>query len=86
MLSSFAWGYWSDRHGRRPVLQVAMLGLAVTTLAFGFSTSIYWAIAARFIGGVSAGGNHLTGVAVAIGRRVIRRALLYFVWIITNGM
>ena len=64
MLTSFAWGRWSDKHGRRPVLQLGVLLLGVSTLAFGLSPSFEVAVAVRFIGGVASGGNHLVAVAV----------------------
>lgn len=51
-IGSFAWGWISDRVGRRPVL---LFGVAVTIsceLLFGFSQNFTWAIVARFLWGL----------------------------------
>lgn len=72
-IGSFAWGWISDRVGRRPVL---LFGVAVTIsceLLFGFSQNFAWAIIARFFWGLL---NGNIGVAktyiseVAIGECV----------------
>jgi len=51
-ISSFWWGTWSDRVGRKRVL---MIGMSLSTLAvlfFGLSLNYYWAVAARFAHGI----------------------------------
>lgn len=62
MLTSYGFGKWSDKHGRRPVLQVMLVGLGLTTLLFGFSSSLEMAVVVRFIGGLASGGRDLTQV------------------------
>ncbi|KAL6049054.1 Zinc induced facilitator-like 1 isoform 1 [Balamuthia mandrillaris] len=55
--SNFLWGWISDRKGRRPVLLVGLAGNAITTLLFGTSQNLAWAMASRFLNGA------LNGVA-----------------------
>lgn len=51
-LSSFWWGRISDRYGRRPVLLFGCVGGLLSSIMFGFSTSLEMAIAARFMAGI----------------------------------
>eukprot|EP00026_Physarum_polycephalum_P005000 Phypoly_transcript_05026.p1 GENE.Phypoly_transcript_05026~~Phypoly_transcript_05026.p1 ORF type:complete len:610 (+),score=97.64 Phypoly_transcript_05026:206-2035(+) len=51
-LSSFWWGRISDKYGRRPVLLFGCVGGLISTLLFGFSTSLEMAIATRFAAGI----------------------------------
>ncbi|XP_065680915.1 uncharacterized protein LOC105848448 isoform X2 [Hydra vulgaris] len=51
-LGGYYWGWLTDKVGRRPVLLVSALLTFVATLAFGFTTNIYWAIATRFLQGL----------------------------------
>jgi MFS family permease len=44
-------GFAADRIGRRPVLLTATAVNVATTIAFGFSPDLYWAVALRLIGG-----------------------------------
>lgn len=50
-LTSFFWGYLSDRIGRRPVLLLGLFGNSVTMVMFGFSHSLKWAITTRSLCG-----------------------------------
>jgi DHA1 family inner membrane transport protein len=62
IVSAFA-GVVSDRYGRRPVLLIGLLGLALAPLGLA-STTLYWvAILARFSGGF--GGGSFMGTAFA---------------------
>ncbi|KAK4055493.1 hypothetical protein OIV83_000039 [Microbotryomycetes sp. JL201] len=45
------WGRLSDKIGRKPVLMIGLSGVAVSTLAFGFSTTFATLIVARCLGG-----------------------------------
>jgi DHA1 family tetracycline resistance protein-like MFS transporter len=46
------WGALSDRIGRRPVLMVGLIGNTVFFTAFGFSSTLLFALAMRFLAGV----------------------------------
>jgi len=46
------WGALSDRWGRRPVLMVGLVGNTVFFTAFGFSTTLLFALSMRFLAGV----------------------------------
>lgn len=50
------WGQLSDRHGRRPVILISLLGAAAAHLAFAFSTTLTGLIVARALAGLF-GGN-----------------------------
>ena len=64
MMTSWAFGRWSDKHGRVPVLVLSMAGQGLSALAFGFSSSLEMAVAVRFVGGLAAGGRDLAQVMV----------------------
>jgi MFS family permease len=51
-LGAFFWGWAADRFGRKPVLQWGLLGTAVSSVAFGFSSSLPQALATKFIWGM----------------------------------
>src|SRR5881394_4460336 len=55
-------GRLSDKHGRRPVLLVSLLGTALGFLILGFATTLWMLFAGRIIDGVS-GGNISTAQA-----------------------
>jgi len=50
--SAFFWGYISDIYGRRIVLLIGIFGGCVTSLLFGFSKSLFWAIGTRTLFGL----------------------------------
>jgi MFS family permease len=54
-LTSLLWATAADRHGRRLVLTLSLLGSAVTVLLFGTCTSLRQAIAVRLLQGIFAG-------------------------------
>ncbi|KAM0789009.1 hypothetical protein ACM66B_003077 [Microbotryomycetes sp. NB124-2] len=45
------WGRLSDKIGRKPVLMIGLSGVAISTLAFGFSTTFAALIVSRTLGG-----------------------------------
>jgi DHA1 family tetracycline resistance protein-like MFS transporter len=54
-LSAPFWGRLSDRHGRRPILMCALLGLGLSYLALARSGSLAMLVGARLFGGLMAG-------------------------------
>ena len=46
------WGSLSDRIGRRPVLMIGLVGNTIFFTAFGFSTTLLFALSMRFLAGV----------------------------------
>ena len=59
------WGRASDCFGRKPVILCAMLGIMSTSLLWGFSKTLPWAILARSLSGASNGNVGLMRTAVA---------------------
>lgn len=51
-ISSFWWGVWSDKVGRKRVLMVGMAGSLVSVLMFGLSVNFAWALITRTIHGL----------------------------------
>ncbi|XP_048582542.1 probable peptide/nitrate transporter At3g43790 isoform X2 [Nematostella vectensis] len=62
-VSGYFWGMLSDKFGRRPIMLISVLMLASTTLMFGFSESVTWAVATRAAAGFS---NGVIGTAKTI--------------------
>ena len=60
ILSSIPWGRVADTHGRKPVICLSSLSIAVFSLCFGLSTSFQWAVGARLLLGL---GNPIIGIA-----------------------
>lgn len=46
---AFLWGWLSDKYGRRPIILMGIVGSCITSLLFGFSTNIYWAMTTRML-------------------------------------
>lgn len=59
------WGRASDRFGRKPVILCGMFGVMSTSLLFGFSKSLTWAIVARCLAGASNGNVGILRTTVA---------------------
>ena len=55
LLSAPMWGRFSDRHGRRPALLIALGASAVSYLIFGFATSLVMLFFARVVQGAGGG-------------------------------
>lgn len=49
LFSIYQWARLSDRIGRKPVILVGVLGLALTTILFGLSRSLVETLGARFL-------------------------------------
>ena len=69
------YGPLSDRHGRKPVLMVALSIYLVATLACALAPTIETLIAARFLQAVGISGSIV--LARAVVRRVVRRLTLW---------
>lgn len=46
------WGRASDKFGRKPMIMLGLFGTLLSLLAFGFSTSVWMAVAARCFSGL----------------------------------
>lgn len=55
LVSSPLWGRFSDRHGRRPALVIALFASAVAYLVFGFADSLWLLILSRIVQGAGGG-------------------------------
>ncbi|KAJ9053357.1 hypothetical protein DSO57_1024873 [Entomophthora muscae] len=51
-IGAVPWGMLSDRIGRKPVITMGLLGTSISLFMFGLSTSLPWALATRFMGGI----------------------------------
>lgn len=49
------WGRLSDKHGRRPILMISMVGAVASYTLLGFADTVWLLMASRLIGGISAG-------------------------------
>lgn len=85
MLTSAFWGRVGDRHGHKPMMIRALLGLALTQLALAFTTEVWTIVALRLLQGACAG---FIAPAQAYGVSIVpptRRARLFaFLQISTN--
>ncbi|KAI9299694.1 major facilitator superfamily domain-containing protein, partial [Cunninghamella echinulata] len=50
--TAMIWGKISDKHGRRPVLLIGLLGNSISCSLFGLSKNLWWAIGARAFCGI----------------------------------
>ena len=64
-LTGIAWGWASDRFGRKPAVLAAMTCIMASSLLFGFSRNLVWAIVARSLGGASNGNVGIIRTMVA---------------------
>jgi MFS family permease len=64
-LTAISWGRASDKFGRKPVILTAMACAMTSSLLFGFSKSLGWAIVARAMSGASNGNVGILRTTVA---------------------
>lgn len=62
------WGWWSDRHGRRPVVVLGLVGVAVSQVTFGLGTSLTVLYGARLLGGAFAAAVVVAATAAIVDR------------------
>lgn len=55
MFTMFLWGRAADRYGRKPVLVISLLGVAVFSTLFGLARSLWEMILLRCLAGVFSG-------------------------------
>lgn len=48
LTTSYVWGHFADRFGRKPVFVIGMLAIAVSSIGFGLSTSFSTAVMWRY--------------------------------------
>ena len=64
-VTGIAWGWASDSFGRKPVILFAMICIMSTSVLFGFSGTLVWAIVARGLAGASCGNVGIIRTMVA---------------------
>ncbi|KAI9894100.1 MAG: hypothetical protein M1814_004871 [Vezdaea aestivalis] len=64
-LTGVSWGRAADRYGRRPTILLAVTCAMVSSLLFGLSRSLTWALVARALGGLSNGNVGMVRTTVA---------------------
>jgi DHA1 family multidrug resistance protein-like MFS transporter len=57
------WGVLSDRHGRKPILAIGVLGYAITLLMFGLAQSFVMLFVARSLSGILSSATMPTAMA-----------------------
>jgi MFS family permease len=74
LVSAPMWGRFSDRHGRRPALIIALAASAVAYVIFGFSTSLFVLFLSRVVQGAGGGTTGVIQAYVADATRPEDRA------------
>ncbi len=64
-VTGIAWGRASDRFGRKPVILAGMICTMLTSVLFGLSRSLSWAIVARCLAGAGNGNVGIIRTTVA---------------------
>ena len=54
-LTAVPWGRASDRYGRKPIIMLGLTTTMITSLLWGFSRSVWMAIAVRALAGAGNG-------------------------------
>jgi len=83
-LTSLLWATVADKHGRRAVLFVSLLGTALTCFAFGTSTTFSQAVVIRLLQGIFGGSVGVARGAVSVvtdsSNEARAYAILGFCW------
>lgn len=61
-IGQIPWGILSDRYGSKTMMSLSVFGVSLSTLLFGFSESIIYAVVVRFITGLLGAGIFVPGV------------------------
>jgi MFS family permease len=61
-LGQIPWGVLSDKYGSRKIMSLSVFGVSVSTLLFGFSETLIYAMAIRFVTGLLGAGIFVPGV------------------------
>ena len=61
-LGQIPWGVLSDKYGSRKAMSLSVLGVSLSTLLFGFSESVIYAVTLRFVTGLLGAGIFVPGV------------------------
>jgi NNP family nitrate/nitrite transporter-like MFS transporter len=61
-LGQIPWGVLSDKYGSRKIMSLSVFGVSVSTLLFGFSETLIYAVAIRFVTGLLGAGIFVPGV------------------------
>ncbi len=61
-LGQIPWGVLSDRYGSRIIISLSVLGVSLSTLLFGFSETIVYAVVIRFMTGLLGAGIFVPSV------------------------
>ena len=64
-VTGIAWGRASDSFGRKPAILIAMVCIMTTSILFGFSRTLVWAIVTRSLAGASCGNVGIIRTTVA---------------------
>lgn len=64
-ITAMGWGVLSDKYGRKPVVLVGLVGVAISCLILGFAENFWVALAARFVGGALNGNVSVMQTMVA---------------------
>ena len=64
-VSAVPWGRASDDYGRRPIILLGLTSTMITSVLWGFSRSIWWAITVRALAGAGNGNVGIIRTAVA---------------------
>lgn len=63
-VASLIWGPLSDKHGRRPILLIGLIGYTAASLLCAVSSSVYMLIVSRVLQAVGAGAAAATSTAI----------------------
>jgi NNP family nitrate/nitrite transporter-like MFS transporter len=61
-IGQIPWGILSDKYGSKSIMSLSVLGVSLSTILFGFSETILYAVAIRFLTGLLGAGIFVPGV------------------------